>query len=135
LELAREPLNYTIDFDPARNIVSVTYSGRVSLEQRKRAVRQVCDAYAQLSPLKILVDVIALEMDLPVEEQMQFGEYLAANEGLRNARVAVLHKSGHNPNVVIDSCAFNKGYLLAEFNRRQNAESWLTKLDLAKSLP
>lgn len=131
LAVERQDINYRVGFDSALEIVNVAYIGTVSLEERKRAVKEVCDAYSQLSPLKILVDVIGLDMNLSVTEQMEFGEYLAVHEGLRNARVGVLHKPEHNPNVLIDTCAFNNGYLLAEFNARKNAEAWLTKNDAA----
>ena len=119
--------DYSIDFNPTLQVVHVTYVGVVSLKARICAVNEVCENYAQSSPLKILVDVNKLEMNLSAEEQIAFGEYLAGHADLTGARVAVLHKPEHNPNLLIDVSAFNNGYLLAEFNRRKNAELWLTR--------
>ena len=116
---------YRIEFDSSPEIVNVTYHGAVSLDQRMLAVKQVCGDYGNVYPLKILVDVRELTMDLSFDEQQAFGEYLANHPGLSHARVAVLHKADFNPNVVIDSAAYNNGYLLAQFSSRSDAEKWL----------
>lgn len=116
---------YTIELDNSREIVNVIYDGTVSLDMRKQAVEQVCNEHGEFKPLRILVDVRELIMDLAFEEQHAFGKYLANHPGLNHARVAVLHNSDFNPNVVIDSSAYNNGYLLAQFSNRYDAEMWL----------
>jgi hypothetical protein len=118
-------MSYHINLNESLEIVNVIYSGAVSLEMRKQAVEQVCSNHSRFKPLKILVDVRDLVMDLSFEDQQAFGEYLANHPGLTHARVAVLHKSDFNPNVVIDDSAYNKGYLLTQFSSRTDAESWL----------
>ena len=118
-------MTFSIEFDRSHEIVNVVYNGTVSLEMRKQAVEQVCSDHEQYKPLKILVDVRELIMDLSFDEQQAFGEYLANHPGLNHARVAVLHKPDSNPNVVIDSSAYNNGYLLAQFSSRSDAEQWL----------
>lgn len=128
INIRNQEASYSIDLNVALQIVNVTYWGAVSLKDRMSAVNEVCENYAQSDPLKILVDVNKLEMDLTAEEQIAFGEYLAGHAGLTDARVAVLHKSEHNPNLLVDITAFNNGYLLAEFNKRINAESWLMRI-------
>ena len=125
-DIHRESMSFRIDLDPSLSIVNVAYNGAVSLDMRKRAVEQVCGDYAELKPLKILVDVRDLIMDLTLDEQQAFGEYLANHPGLNDARVAVLHSTDFNPNVVIDTCAYNNGYLLAQFASRADAEMWLS---------
>lgn len=113
--------------DDSLNIVNVTYTGTVNLHDRMQAVERVCRNYSHLQPLKILVDVRELVMDLSIEEQQAFGKHLANHPGLTNARVAVLHKPDFNPNVVIDDSAYKDGYMLAQFSSRTDAELWLTK--------
>ena len=120
-------MSYVIWIDHSQNIVTVTYTGTVSLHNRLQAVERVCRNYSHLQPLKILVDVRELVMDLSIEEQKEFGKHLAEHPGLANARVAVLHKPDFNPNVVIDDSAFNHGYVLAQFSSRTDAELWLSK--------
>lgn len=121
----KEAMTYTLDFDEDFEIVRVIYSGEVSLDERMRAVKDVCSTYAEFMPLKILVDVRNLVIHMSFQEQRSFGEFLSVYSGLTNARVAVLHKSSHNPNVLIDTIAFNNGYKLAEFNDAADAKNWL----------
>lgn len=118
-------MTYHINLNESLEIVNVIYSGTVSLEMRKQAVEQVCSNHSHIKPLKILVDVRDIVMDLSFEDQQAFGEHLANHPGLTHARVAVLHKPDFNPNVVIDDSAYNKGYVLAQFSSRTDAESWL----------
>ncbi len=113
--------------DDSLNIVNVTYTGTVNLHDRMQAVERVCRNYSHLQPLKILVDVRELVMDLSIEDQQKFGKHLAQHPGLTNARVAVLHKPDFNPNVVIDDSASSDGYMLAQFSSRTDAELWLSK--------
>lgn len=119
-------MSYVIHMDESLNIVNVTYTGTVSLHSRMQAVERVCRNYSDSRPLKILVDVRELVMDLSIEEQQEFGKHLAKHPGLTNARVAVLHKPDFNPNVVIDASAFNDGYILAQFSSLTDAELWLS---------
>ena len=116
---------YKIEHDALSDIVSVIYSGKVGLESRIHAVEDVCKAYVHLKPLKILVDVRELIMDLYLNEQEAFGEYLANHYGLTNARVAVLHVTDFNPNAVIDACAHHNGYKIAQFATPEDAGAWL----------
>ena len=118
-------MSYRIKFNESLETVNVIYSGTVSLEMRKQAVEQVCNNYSHLKPLKLLVDVRDLVMDLSFEDQQMFGEHLANHPGLTHARVAVLHKHDFNPNVIIDDSAYNQGYILAQFSSQSDAELWL----------
>jgi len=120
-------MSYSINLNKSLEIVNVIYSGTVSLEMRKQAVEQVCSNYSHLNPLKILVDVRDLVMDLSFEDQQAFGEHLANHPGLTHARVAVLHKHDFNPNVIIDNSAYNEGYILSQFSSQNEAELWLIK--------
>lgn len=120
-------MNYNIDFDKLLEIVHVNYNGVVSLRERLQAVEDVCDAYTAYNPLKILINVRNLEMTLTIQEQQYFGHHLANHNGLLFAKVAVLHNTDHNPNLIVDACAFNNGYRLAEFIRREEAEAWLAE--------
>ena len=120
---------YKIESKPPSNIVTLTYSGKVDLDMRLRTVNEICSNYSDLKPLRVLVDVRDLEMDMLFGEQEAFGEYLANHYDLHNARVAVLHKPSFNPNAVIDAKAYSNGYQLAQFSDRRDAELWLLKMD------
>lgn len=116
---------YRISFDETNGVVDVIYNGEVSLEQRKQAVEQVCQEFAHLDTLPIMVDVRQLTMHLTSAEQKAFGQYLASHPVLSKARVAVLHPETHNPNLLIDTTAFSRGYTLAQFNLIPEAHAWL----------
>ena len=121
-------MSYRIEFDESLEIVAVIYSGAVSFDERIQAVEDVCKLFsAKLNPLRILVDVCELKMQLSINEQETFGKYLSSHPGLANARVAVLHPSTKNPNIIIDSAAYRNGYMLAQFDNRKDAEAWLRR--------
>jgi len=120
-------MNYEISYIELNDIIHVTYTGSVSLSERKQAVNDVCTTYSDHKPLKILVNVCDLKMDLSLQEQHEFGDYLAFHSGLSQAKVAVVHQADYNPNLLIDTCAFNNGYRLAEFNQISAAETWLAE--------
>ena len=120
-------MTYTVTYDQPQGILRVIYSGAVTFDERLEAVEEVCLLYAHLRPLHILVNVRKLTMSLSFQEQQTFGDFIAGHPTLLDARVAVLHESGHNPNMVIDMSAFNNGYTLAQFNSTKEAEEWLRK--------
>ena len=124
---------YKIESEPASNLVTVTYKGKVSLDTRLRVVEEVCRNYSDLKPFRVLVDVQDLEMVLLLSEQEAFGEYLSNHYDLRSARVAILHEPSFNPNAVIDAKAFSNGYKLAQFSSQEKAEDWLLESDSVRN--
>lgn len=118
-------MSYNLEFDEESKIVTVKYIGTVSLDSRLHAVNDVCASYSYLNPLRILIDVIDLDMQLSFEEQKSFGAQLAANKDLMNAKVAVLHNKNNNPNLIVDTIAFINGYQLVQFDNKKEAQSWL----------
>ena len=71
------------------------------------------------------VKLIGACLQLSYEEQAYFGIQLAANKDLGNAKVAVLHVKNNNPNLIVDTTAFNNGYQLVPFDNKKEAQSWL----------
>lgn len=122
-------MTYKIETKPPSNIVTLTYSGRVDLDMRLRTVGEICSNYSDLKPLRVLVDVRELVMDMLFGEQEAFGEYLANHYDLHNAKAAVLHQPGFNPNAVINVSAYKNGFQMAEFSSQSKAEQWLLKSD------
>lgn len=118
-------MSYTIEFDEGSKVVTVKYTGTVSLDSRLNAVNDVCTSYSHLNPLRILIVVIDVDMQLSFEEQKSFGTQLAANKDLINAKVAVLHPKNNNPNLIVDTVAFINGYQLVQFDNKKEAQSWL----------
>jgi hypothetical protein len=123
----RQVMTYSIELDEESKILTLKYTGSVSLESRLSAINDICTSYSHLNPLRILVDVIDLNMQLSYEEQTYFGKYLAANKYLVNAKAAVFHEKNNNPNLIIDTTAFINGYHLVQFDNKKEAQSWLAK--------
>ena len=116
-----------IKLNDADGIVEVTYIGHVNLDDRKKGLEQLCSLYSHIQPLPILLDVRRLAMNLTMEERKIWGEYFANHPKLIYARAAVLHEESHNPNVFIDTYAYNQGYRLAQFSSEKDARNWLKK--------
>jgi len=57
-------MSYKIEFNEESKIVTVKYSGPISLDTRLSAVNYVCSTYSHLNPLRILVIAIDLDMQL-----------------------------------------------------------------------
>lgn len=121
-------MSVKVEFDDANFMVIISYNGTVTLRECKQAVEQGCLFYAHLMSTKlVLVDARELEMDLPFDEQIEFGKYLSSHPVLKDTRAAVLHKKRKNPSLVIDAVAFNGGYNLAEFSNEADARAWLKR--------
>ncbi len=108
------------------NIITVTFNERVDLNERITAVEKVCTLVDPSRPIKLLIDVRGITMDMSLDEQQYFGEYLASKHELANAKVALLHKPRNNPNMVINATAYVKGYHVVDFDNQNDANMWLT---------
>ena len=107
-------------------IIEAIYSGGVDLNERKMAVDEVCELVNYPDPVRLLIDVRNITMEMSLKEQKYFGKYLAGREELVNAKVAVLHNPRSNPNVFINAYAYIEGYQVVDFDDQNNAISWLT---------
>ena len=107
------------------NVIEVTYTGSVNLDERKRAVEEACQLIRPTEPVRLLIDVRKITMNMSEQEQMEFGIYLAHRKELLEAKVAVLHNPKNNPNTVIDIHAYLEGYQLGEFDNEREAILWL----------
>lgn len=125
-------MKYEVNICAKTQIISVIYEGPVSFQERKTTISEVCERFGEMAPLKILVNVVKLEMVLSLDEQKELGEFLASHPLLSDARIAVLHETSVNPNIMVDIIAFTNGYLLAEFTSKTEAEDWLLEGNLTK---
>ena len=124
-------MTYKIDFDTSTQVISVIYSGPTDLDSKLRAVEEVTQTYGGKNGMKILIDVRNETMNMLLSEQESFGEYLANHHDLHEAKVAVLHEPGFNPNTVIDFISHKNGYQLVEFVSLADATQWLIQSKVA----
>ena len=107
------------------DIIRVTYSGKVDLDDRKMAVDEACQSIQSADHVRLLIDVRDITSNIPASSQKEFAQYLAAKETLKNAKVAVLHKHENNPNLLINAYAYAEGYVTVSFNNEYDAILWL----------
>ena len=107
------------------NITTVIYSGGVDLNERTMAVEEVCESINLDEPVRLLIDVRNITMNMSEDEQEYFGKYLAAKDKLSKAKVAVVHNPPNDPNMVINTIAFIEGYQVVGFDKPNDATAWL----------
>ena len=116
---------YSIQIDDS-GITTVVYSGRVGLGERKNAVDEVCGMVEPSVPVRLLIDVRKIIMNMSTDEQVTFGKYVASREQFSDARVAVVHKASNNPNIMITTTAYLEGYHVVDFDNLDEARTWLS---------
>jgi hypothetical protein len=107
------------------NITTVIYTGSVGLNERKMAVDEVCGLVESSIPVRLLIDVRNIIMDMSTEDQVHFGKYVATREQFSEAKVAVVHNRENSPNILISTTAYLEGYRVVEFDDPNEAELWL----------
>lgn len=107
------------------NIITVTYSGNVDLNQRKSAVSETCRLLNQSDFVGLLVDVTKMSLQMTLDEQKHFAEYLSSKKELAKAKVAILHSPLSNPNSLINAVAYANGFSSVDFNNKSEAIAWL----------
>lgn len=107
------------------DIITITYTGGVCLNERKAAIVETCKLLNQPDNVKLLIDVRKLIMKMSQEEQKYFAEYLSRKKELENARVAVLHNPESNPDSLINAFAYVRGHYSVDFVDKYEAIAWL----------
>ena len=115
---------HLIQKDKSNNII-VIYTGSVDLNERKLAVDEACELVNPPDPVRLLIDVRKIIMNMSLDEQEDFVGYLVEKKELANAKVAILHNPQSNPNLLINTFAYIAGYQTVDFDREYDAISWL----------
>ena len=116
---------YSIHIDDA-GITTVVYSGSVGLGERKNAVNEVCGMVEPSMPVRLLIDVRNIVMSMSTDEQVTFGKYVASRGQFSKAKVAVVHKAGNNPNIMITTTDYLEFYHVVDFDDLNEARSCLS---------
>ena len=121
---SRIGMPYFINKD-STSVITVIYQGQVDLDERKKAVDEICKLVNPGEPVKLLVDVRKIVMIMSKDEQRYFAKYLADKKELSDARVAVVHVPENNPNLLISAVAYSEGYKIVDFDNLNYANEWL----------
>lgn len=115
---------YFINKD-STSVITVSYLGPADLDERKKAVDEICKLVNPGEPVKLLVDVRKLAMNMSKDEQRCFARYLANKKELSAARVALVHVPENNPDQLINAVAYSEGYEVVDFDNMNSANEWL----------
>ena len=118
-------MSYSIHKDDS-GITTVVYSGSVDLVERKNTVDEVRGMVEPSLPVRLLIDVRNIIMSMSTKEQVASGKYVASREQFSEAKVAVVHNAGNNPNIMITTTAYLEVYHVVEFDNPDEARLWLS---------
>ena len=115
---------YSIQINDS-NITTVIFTGSVGLSERIMAVDEVCGLIESSAPVRLLIDIRNIIMNMTTDEQVYFGKYIASREQFSEAKVAVVHTPENSPNIMITTTAYLEGYHVVEFDDLDDANLWL----------
>ena len=106
-------------------IIRVTYSGDLTLDERIQVVHKLCCDFNIFSRFKLLIDVRNVQQEMTELEQEIFGKFIASKEEFDTALVAVLDKIEAPVDEITINEASKDNYQIKMFNCEKTALSWL----------
>ncbi len=117
---------YIIKNHGTKKILEVIYNKDIDFDTRIRALTDVINIIKKDGIKRnLLIDVCNIKSLLSTMQEYDFGEKLAQCNELRGCKVALLKIPQSSENQFINTVAINRGYILKEFNSRDEALSWL----------
>ncbi|WP_323846877.1 hypothetical protein [Microbulbifer magnicolonia] len=121
-------MNFHITYRPVAGIAQVLFYGSVGLEERMEAAAMLVEKFGHRRPLRVLVDLRYARSEITLDEQRQFGRFLAEHPVLGRAHIAVLHCRQRYTSLIISSEAKSRGHSSREFFVEAEAEAWLLQV-------
>ncbi|WP_231759627.1 hypothetical protein [Microbulbifer elongatus] len=120
-------MSFQFRYDNQSRVVYLLLYGEATLDNRIRAARQLVAKYGHLKPLRILADVRKVSrLSMTLDEQRQYGSFVASVPELRAARIAVLNNTQLNTTAVMRKQARQGGLNFFSFLTEAEALQWLT---------
>lgn len=112
----------------ALSIIKVVYIGDVTLEDRVTLITDLTSEYMTDSrQLKILLDARSLVTSMTKTEQEVWGKFIAANEKLKKAAVAVIYQEEKAINQQAFKNVKLSGHNIQKFHNEELAIKWLSE--------
>ncbi|MFP7723385.1 hypothetical protein [Lysobacter sp. A3-1-A15] len=123
--------------DTLRGIIDVRYWDCVPVEQREAAFKETSALLGEGAPCRILIDFSnARQTAEPLARVSGFASRLAADEMLRQCRIAFVGPETSRFNMALETLAGARGYAFHRFFGRGDALEWLHGSDtVALSAP
>lgn len=115
---------YKIDVLKDSDIIEVTYSGDITLNERIAVVHVLCCEFNLFDRFKLLINSTRTEQKMSLVEQQIFGKFIATKEEFKGALVAVLQTPSME--TLVDE-AQKYGYQIKQFVDYDTALLWLNQ--------
>ncbi|OHE83528.1 MAG: hypothetical protein A2579_01695 [Lysobacterales bacterium RIFOXYD1_FULL_69_11] len=127
---------YRVTLDTLRGNIDVRYWDCVAVEQREAACQETCELLEQGAPRRILIDFTqARQVAEPLSKISGFASKLAADDALRQCRIAFVGPETSSFNVALETLSSARGYAFQRFFCRADAQAWLHERDRAPAPP
>jgi hypothetical protein len=120
---------FKITDDKERKIITVKYSGTITIDDRLQAVKEGTDLLCRTGYSSVLVDLseATIKFKNP-EEESKFAMIISSNDVLKNCKTAFLNKPGKRDNDYIEILARTRHYNFKSFTDLNEAYHWLIAL-------
>ena len=127
---AGDLMAYRVSLDTLRGIIDVRYWDCVPVEQRQAAFEQTSALLAEGAPRRILIDFSgARQTAEPLSRVSDFASRLAADEALRQCRIAFIGPASSRFNIALETLSSARGYAFRRFFDRDEGLAWLHERD------
>ena len=115
-----------IRLEKEARIVRCTPQEDAGIEIMSNASQLISQKYGHFKPLRILVDVRRVKINMTPEKNQAFAQFISSLPGFGEARIAVLHDISHNPMTATDQESRDSGLLVRSFFSEAESIRWLT---------
>ncbi|WP_193164991.1 hypothetical protein [Microbulbifer hainanensis] len=119
--------NFKIRYSRSSRIVRIHLMGRIGLDERLLAARQLVVRFRHLAHLRLLVDARYAHSMMTTEEQERLADFVCAHPVLCRARIAVLFSSRFSPSLGALQNMVQRGQDARGFLVEGEALEWLNR--------
>jgi len=118
---------YFIEFDVEAGILTVTQTGTVTLESRRKLLEEILATIPEDGELKVLSDLREADISMSSDEAIKYGELIAQEGGSRRALIAMVHPKDKANTHLVESVMLLEGEHLrvVSFSSIKEAYQWL----------
>lgn len=116
---------YIIQVNHETQVLTVVYSGRVTLAERICAINDYLPKLPNRNDIKVMGDFRNARIDMSDEELIQLGNYICTLDESRDARIALIYRKNEFPQSLMEGIVFLHGTTIASFDSEREALDWL----------
>lgn len=117
--------NFQIRYSRSLRIVRLHFFGRVGLETRLFALRQIAERFHHLAQLRMLVDMRYAVSLMTAGQQRELVDFILGDPVISRARIAVLYSTHYSPSKLSILSMARRGLMSREFLVESEAQAWL----------